>query len=344
MARMSYEEFIKKAREIHGNKYQYPDKETFDKTYPKIKVVCPKHGEFTLYATLHVNEKYKYACRKCGYENRKPKPKISKEEMIRRFRKVHGDKYDYSKVNPGKTTKVPVTIICPIHGEYEQLPATHMKGAGCRKCAGKHQHTSEEWVELAKSIRGDEYDYSKTKYFNKTTKVLITCKKHGDFWQIPGDHLYKGAGCNVCNASKPELLIWEFLKKENIKFEFQKTFEGYRYEYDFYLTDLNILIEYNGGQHYKYVKQWHTDEKGYEHIVERDKKKKELAKILGIPLIIIKYDVGDILDYLMFEIAKIYKYRVGNVFYKRFTDVVKGLNLPSNTTVKDVEQYKTYKK
>jgi len=107
---------------------------------------------------------------------------------------------------------------------------------------------------------------------------------------------------------------------------------------------LNILIEYNGIQHYKPNKIWHAGKYDHNYLNKCDNEKKELAKILGIPLIIIKYDAGDILDYLMFEIAKIYKYRVGDVFYKRFTDVVKGLNLPSNTTVKDVEQYKTYKK
>ena len=122
--------------------------------------------------------------------------KITTEEFIYRARKVHGDKYDYSKVNY-LGSKKKVTIICPIHGEFEQLPFKHLQGNGCSKCSNKLQDT-ETFIEKARKIHGDKYDYSKVEYVNNHTKVCLICPEHGEFWQTPMLHLL-GHGCKHCH-------------------------------------------------------------------------------------------------------------------------------------------------
>ena len=110
------------------------------------------------------------------------------KEFIAKAKAVHGDKYDYSKVNyVNSFTKV--TIICPKHGEFEQTPNLHLKSQGCPNCYGNKKMTIEEFIKRAKEVHGDKYDYSKVKYVNALTKVTIICPIHGEFEQTPAKHL-----------------------------------------------------------------------------------------------------------------------------------------------------------
>ena len=123
--------------------------------------------------------------------------KLTTEEFVLRARKIHGNKYDYSKVNY-VNNRTKVCIICPEHGEFWQTPKNHIKGQGCNKCAIKYRAennslTKEEFIERAKKVHGDRYDYSKVEYVNINTEVCIIDKKYGEFWQKPVYHLsYKG--------------------------------------------------------------------------------------------------------------------------------------------------------
>ena len=105
---------------------------------------------------------------------------MTTEEFILKAKKVHGDKYDYSQVNYVKTT-IPVTIICPIHGPFTQRPVNHLRGKGCKYCGNAVKHTTEEFIEAARKVHGDKYDYSQVEYVNNKTKVKIICPIHGLF-------------------------------------------------------------------------------------------------------------------------------------------------------------------
>lgn len=109
----------------------------------------------------------------------------------------HGDRFDYSKVEyVNVTTKV--IIICKLHGEFEQTPHRHLRQKYCcKKCAGNYKYTTEEWIEVARKVHGDKYDYSKTKYINTRTEVCIICPKHGKFYQLPYSHI-AGCACGKC--------------------------------------------------------------------------------------------------------------------------------------------------
>ena len=122
-------------------------------------------------------------------------------KFIKKAKEIHGDKYDYSKVEY-KNSNTKVCIICPEHGEFWQLPYHHLHGCGCSKCRSKKMTlTTEEFIERAKEIHGDKYDYSKTEYVDNKTKICIICPIHGEFWQIPLNHL-QNKGCPYCGKTK----------------------------------------------------------------------------------------------------------------------------------------------
>ena len=123
--------------------------------------------------------------------------KLTTEEFIEKARRTHGDKYDYSKVDyVNSVTKV--CIVCPTHGEFWQNPKSHLRGLGCKKCSINAVKDTETFIEEAKKIHGEKYDYSKTKYVNNCTKVCIVCPEHGEFWQRPHGHIILKHGCPKC--------------------------------------------------------------------------------------------------------------------------------------------------
>ena len=114
---------------------------------------------------------------------------MTTEEFIKKAKEIHGNKYDYSKVEY-KNTSTKVCIICPEHGEFWQTPNHHLQGHGCPKCKNekirkRHTHNITIFIEKARKVHGDKYDYSKAEYINASTKVCIICPEHGEFWQTP---------------------------------------------------------------------------------------------------------------------------------------------------------------
>lgn len=203
------------------------------------------------------------------------KKKKTTEQFIQDACKIHGDKYDYSKVEYiNNHTKV--CIICPEHGEFWQTPNDHLSGKGCGKCYGRNK-TTEEWVLQAKSIYPDgKYTFEKTKYVNARSKLIVTCSEHGDFLTLAHDFL-RGHGCPQCNEYKLEREIRKFLVENGINFESQKRFSWLGLQsLDFYLPDYNIGIECQGEEHFIDKKYFNKRETLLDR-VNRDSKKKKLC-------------------------------------------------------------------
>jgi very-short-patch-repair endonuclease len=112
--------------------------------------------------------------------------------------KLHGDKYEYSKVNY-VNAKTKVTIICKTHGEFTQTPSNHLNRYNCQKCANNIKSNTETFIEKAKQIHGYRYVYSKVNYVNANIHVIIICKEHGEFTQIPDFHINRKCGCPKCS-------------------------------------------------------------------------------------------------------------------------------------------------
>ena len=119
------------------------------------------------------------------------------------------------KIVEYKNNSTNITIICPIHGEFQQTPKGHLSGYGCPKCSGKYSPTTEEFIKRAREVHGDKYDYSKADYKNRNTKITIICPEHGEFEQRPADHL-RGQGCPNCHKITSQYKLNILLKEEDL--------------------------------------------------------------------------------------------------------------------------------
>ena len=131
--------FISKANILYNNYYDY-SKVCYKGTFEKVCIICPKHGEFWQTPGNHLR---KHGCPECGKETVSRKMTCDTEEFLNKCHEVHGDTYDYSKVDY-IDCKTPVIIICPKHGEFSQLPTTHIHGCGCPMCG--QQNLCESYV------------------------------------------------------------------------------------------------------------------------------------------------------------------------------------------------------
>ena len=297
------EEFIEESNKVHGvGRYDY-SKVNYKNINTKVIIICHNHEEPYEFKQTPNNHLQGHGCKKCQYEKISINQKMTLEEFIEQSRKIHGDKYDYSKVNY-VDSQTKVIIICPKHSDFKQKPNHHLRGEGCRKCALEQQSirqtlTLEEFIEQSRKIHGDKYDYSKVKYISGDIEVIITCPKHGDFPQTPNAHS-RGQGCPKCNSSKGEVVVRNWLIKNKIEFEEQKRFDDCRDKrklpFDFYLPQYNLCIEYDGEQHFN-AHSFNCKKESKKQRLENLKKlqshdqiKNNYCKSHNINLLRIKYD------------------------------------------------------
>lgn len=189
--------FIQKAVAIHGDKYDY-SKTIYQHSMQPLTITCRTHGDFLVRPNNHLSSKQ--GCQKCSKRYH-----YSQEEFVQEANRIHGSKYDYSRVIY-VNNKTKVDILCPKHGVFSQLPATHTcKGGGCKRCANEHHagqyHKKDtSWfTKRGREIHGDKYDYSKVEYHRYHDKVEIVCPDHGSFFQTAGSHIHNKSGCPTCS-------------------------------------------------------------------------------------------------------------------------------------------------
>ena len=161
--------------------------------------------------------------------------KLTKEEWINKSNKVHNFKYDYSKV-VYVNSLIKVIIICPIHGEFEQLPNSHSFGKGCLQCGNNKEQLYlgiDEFIRRSNLVHPkDKFDYSKSVYKGTKNKIEIHCNDCGnDFWQFPDKHML-GIDCPYC-ANRVTLTGKEWIKKCS---------ENFDNKYDYSLINLDEKI------------------------------------------------------------------------------------------------------
>ena len=274
--------FIQKAIEIHGNKYDY-SRVNYITSKDNVTIICHKHGMFSQRANHHLLGS---GCKKCN-QKIPIHQKITTDDFIQKAIEIHGNKYDYSLVNYVDSKSL-IKIKCKNNHIFTQRPGDHLLGYGCRFCI---VHDTDSFIKKAKEIHGNLYDYSLVKYEYSTIKIKIICKKHGQFETRANNHLSLKRGCPNCRKSKNEDLISNLLKNNNIKFKFQKKFENCRFKYiltfDFYLSDFNICIEYDGKQHYFDI---YNCPEEFKKTQLRDEIKNNFCKDNNIKLLRIKYN------------------------------------------------------
>lgn len=182
-------EFIQAAQAKHGNFYDY-SKVCYLGSKTHVVIICPKHGDFKIAADHHLKG---VGCRKCYADFKRN----TQGSVIARFRSTHSDRYNYDLV-VYERMDLKVTIICSVHGNFQQTPSAHVAGSGCPKCAQEGQAlTTEEFIQKARAKHGAQYDYSQVEYINNSTKVTVICLSHGLFDQNPNNHL-RGNKCPEC--------------------------------------------------------------------------------------------------------------------------------------------------
>jgi Zn finger protein HypA/HybF involved in hydrogenase expression len=177
--------------------------------------------------------------------------KLTTNEFIERARKIHGNKYNYSKVNYIHT-KHPIIIICPLHGQFFQLPNKHLCEHGCSICGkltqiSKLTKTTQQFVQDALRVHGDKYIYNNINYIGSNILINITCPIHGQFDQTPHDHL-SGKGCPKCGLIKVKISLRKPVA-DFIKFAKQIHKNKYNYSKINYINDetkIEIICPYHG--------------------------------------------------------------------------------------------------
>ena len=220
-------EFIVRAKQVHGDKYDY-SKAVYQGIHTKICIICPKHGEFWQEPNNHISQKT--ICPECAKEKRADYFRSSTKEFIEKAQKVHNYKYDYSKVDY-RSIEEKVCIICPEHGAFWQSPHNHLNGAGCPTCAGNRVPTTEDYLKQVKAKYGDRYDYSKVVYRGVREKVCVICPEHGEFW-VSARNFLRQNGCPKCSGNygiDKEYFIKTAIQRFNNKYDYTKVqWNGYK--------------------------------------------------------------------------------------------------------------------
>ena len=180
--RMSFATFVEKGRRRFNDKFTYLEDVWRGGDSP-TSAICPSHGRIDIHPYSHVTKKH--GCPSCAIEERNQKRRLTDHKVITDFRKMHGDKYDYSKMKY-INSNTPVEIVCPTHGVFKQSPDKHKVGRGCAKCSnGKNtSKIAEEWLDFLK-VPEREYRLPEKKRlvvdgYDSTTNTIY--QFHGDFW------------------------------------------------------------------------------------------------------------------------------------------------------------------
>ena len=355
-ASMTTEEYKEKAIMVFGNRYDYSCTK-YESQKKKIKIRCPKHDYiFELLPQSHLNGKGCPICEQeelAEYERRKAtalqerkefreRQKLKREryrqllsgkksttpygvdEFLRIAKLIHEDDFDYSLVKEQYINlNTDVTLICnKKHHVFPQKPIKHLRGQGCPYCIGR-MRTTESFIEEAKEVHGNRYDYSKVKYVDYAKDVIITCPKHGDFKMRPIKHL-RGEGCHECQTSLLEAKVITYLQSHlDMLFETQWQFEWLKttrtMPLDIYIPDYKIAIECQGEEHFV-AKAKFGGEKGFKKRIQNDKQKFRLCKKHGITML-----------YFAPTTYKVPKKYIGPVFTKLDELLQEIINVSKNT-------------
>ena len=265
---MTKEEFLSKTSLVHNGKYSYPSLPEMVKSHGKIAILCSEHGVFPQLVYHHLRGS---GCPKCGSSFHK-----TQDEFLSEVRSLCGDKYGLNLVDY-KTTHTAVKLRCKKHGIFSKTPSQILidlrdKKELCNICRGIKVDSKEAFVEKARRIHGEKYDYSASIYNGSTTKLEIICPKHGSFFKTPDAH-YSGQGCKRCSRVGISILESQWLdsfNNPNIKRNFHIRCGEKRFLVDGFDETTNTVYEFNGDYYHgnpkyfsgielnKTIKQFHS--------------------------------------------------------------------------------------
>ena len=280
-ARKTDTQFKQEVLDLVGNEYKFLD--TYVNIMTKIRV---RHNECGNVYEVRPNDFIRgRRCPYC-YGNLKKTDAQFKQEVFN----LVGNEYTFLESYVDNKTKLRVK-----HNKcgniYKVTPGSFLQGSRCPYCCWGHKKTGIEFTKQIFDLVGSEYIFLDS-YIDAQTKIKVKHNKCGNIYKVAPYHFLEGHRCPYCNSPKGETLITKILDTLNIKYEPQKTFDELRdvqpLSYDFYIQDQNILIEYQGKQHYQPVDHFGGEAK-FELQQKHDKMKAEYAKDNGYNLITVPY-------------------------------------------------------
>ena len=255
--------FINKAILVHGLRYNYSEVD-YTNNRNKVAITCKIHGNFYQAPANHLSGQ---GCPSCAIIDRANRIRKDVSRFLSEASCVHDNFYEYNKQSY-IDDRTKISIICPKHGPFIQLPNSHLNGRGCPHCAVDNISASltmsfVEFMADAIKVHGHKYIYDQSSYSSAKDRVLITCPEHGEFYQVASYHL-SGYGCNRCHASKGQLEIENYIRQltdSQILFNDRTIIAPL--ELDIIVPEYKLAIEYHG-------LYWHSFDHT-ESTVERNK-------------------------------------------------------------------------
>ena len=237
------EEFLKRAKEKHGDFYDYSEIQCNGiRSFVIIK--CPYHGPFSQIVQAHIHNGQ--GCSKCFQQKRLTIIGFNKKACL-----IHNNKYDYSVTNLlDRDSNGKISIRCKEHDFiFLVRPADHIhprKKYGCPKCGKNIKKTkittrnkkniigTDEFIKRSIQIHGDLYNYEDVIYLKIDKQVIIKCKIHKEFLQTPREHL-NGCGCPKCANSSTSKMEQAWL--DNLRIPLDNRNKKLHIGSSFYIVD-----------------------------------------------------------------------------------------------------------
>ena len=246
------EQFIEKAIEKHGDKYDY-SQVVYVNSQTKITLKC----NICTYIFQQVPNSHLQGCGcdKCAHRINHENQKCNPTDIIMQSKKVHGDIYDYSEMNY-VNSHIPINIRCKTCDHtFSQLYSNHIgQKQGCPFCSGRYVDT-EIFIKNAKALHSDDFNYDEVLYEKSNVPVKIKCNKSNKiFKQTPNNHL-QGSGCPCCGHkgySKAQIKYLNFmatLKQNHIQHAEnggEYMIPNTKFKSDGYCAETNTIYEFHG--------------------------------------------------------------------------------------------------
>lgn len=294
MKMQSQNSLIEDFQKVHGSKFDYSLVE-YKGCSVKISIICNSCGN--IFNSKPYNHKNGSGCPYCKGKNISNAKTKTLESFLLKQKEIHGYKYEYIDGYQNRRSKI--RLKCIECGEiFIQEARSHIDSKhGCPSCAIKRVAKEkckdiETFEKQCSEKHLGRYRYFQD-YVECREKIKIECITCNNvFYQTASSHLYQLCGCPECNFSKGELEISKILKFYNISYCSQKSFDGCRniekLIFDFYLPEYNICIEYDGEQHFTWLKGYISIDK-FERTKENDSIKDNYCLENNIKLIRIHY-------------------------------------------------------
>lgn len=319
----TYERFIQRAIEIHGDKYDYTliTNDIINGRGSKVPITCKTcNYRWNTSISCHINGEH--GCPNCVGVAR-----WTYERFIQKSFEIHGDKYDYNLILPSmiENCKSKLPIICKVcNYQWNPSLSDHISRRGCPSCSGNLPWTYDRFIQKSKELHGDKYDYTlitNDMIQGKESKVPIICKTCNYQWNPRIDnHINQQNGCPHCRKSKGELACSKVLQSLNIPFITEIVIENLprkRFDFKFEYNGRKWLLEFDGIQHFEKCDYFHEDEDEFIEKQEIDIMKTKKALEAGYCLIRIDHTQMDNVE----------------------EHIHKAINSESNLYVSDVEMY-----